>query len=134
MFEESQSDVFNNNGQPMEPETISLMTRAYNQEVREAENMIHHMEKQKKQNLHYLDRVNCSEMLKKANLEIKVINQILDRLLPSDDKHTVITEERPQEIEVIPDNLMTYRVPCKDMISPCRFFITKLGDTNSLKA
>lgn len=41
-------------------------------------------------------------MLKTANVQIKVMNQLLDRLIPSDDSHTVITEGKNYSIEVIP--------------------------------
>jgi len=48
-----------------------------------------------------LEDVNCAEMLKTANVQIKVMNQLLDRLIPSDDSHTVITEGKNYSIEVI---------------------------------
>ena len=41
-------------------------------------------------------------MLKTANVQIKVMNQLLDRLIPSDDSHTVINEGKNYSIEVIP--------------------------------
>ena len=49
---------------------------------------------------------------------------MLDRLIPSDDSHTVITEGKSYSIEVIPSNLMTFRVPCKGCQSPARFFVS----------
>ena len=33
---------------------------------------------------------NCGDMLKSAGLEIKVMNQMLDRIIPANDKHTVL--------------------------------------------
>jgi len=38
------------------------------------------------------------------------MNAILKRLIPEDDKHTII--ESQTKIEVIPDCLMTYKIPC----------------------
>lgn len=52
------------------------------------------------------------------------MNQLLDRLIPSDDSHTVITEGKNYSIEVMPSNLMTFRVPCKNANSPAKFIIT----------
>ena len=62
-------------------------------------------------------------MLKTANVQLKVMNQILDRLIPSDDSHTVIAEGETYSIEVIPENLMTFRVPSKDAPSPARLSV-----------
>lgn len=62
-------------------------------------------------------------MLKTANVQIKVMNQLLDRLIPSDDSHTVITEAKNYSIEVIEQNLMTFRVPAKGCNSPAKFII-----------
>ena len=62
-------------------------------------------------------------MLKTANVQLKVMNQILDRLIPSDDSHTVIAEGETYSIEVIPENLMTFRVPSKDAPSPAKLSV-----------
>ena len=34
---------------------------------------------------------NCGDMLKSAGLEIKVMSQMLDRIIPANDRHTVLT-------------------------------------------
>ena len=52
------------------------------------------------------------------------MRQILDRVIPSDDSHTIITEKQVCSIEVIPKNLMTFRVPSKNACSPAKFIIT----------
>ena len=62
-------------------------------------------------------------MLKTANVQLKVMNQILDRLIPSDDSHTVISEGETYSIEVIPENLMTSRIPSKDAPSPAKLSV-----------
>ena len=54
---------------------------------------------------------------------------MLDRTIPTDDSHTVITEGKTYSIELIPKNNMTFRVPCKNANSPAKFFIS--FDTNS---
>lgn len=77
--------------------------------------------------------VDCADMLKTANVQIKVMNQLLDRLIPSDDSHTVINEGRNYSIEVIPQNLMTFRVPSKNANSPAKFIITFNDATNQNK-
>ena len=71
-----------------------------------------------------LEEYDCMDMLKTAGVKIKVMNQLLDRLIPSDDSHTVIVENKTYSIEVIPGNLMTFRVPVKNAHPPMRFFIT----------
>ena len=71
-----------------------------------------------------LEQFDCASILKQTNVHIKVMNQMLDRLIPSDDSHTVITEGKSYSIEVIPSNLMTFRVPCKGAQSPARFFVS----------
>ena len=48
---------------------------------------------------------------------------MLDRIIPANDKHTVINEKRLYEIEVMADNLMTYRIPMKHAIPPMRIYI-----------
>ena len=68
--------------------------------------------------------MNAADLLKGVNVQAKVLNQLLDRLIPSDDSHTVITEGHAYSIEVIPQNLMTYRIPAKGCNSPAKFNIT----------
>ena len=52
------------------------------------------------------------------------MKQLLDRLIPFDDDHMVIREKKIQSIEVIENNLMTFRVPCKQACSPVKFTVT----------
>ena len=54
---------------------------------------------------------------------MKVIKQMLDRLIPTDDKHTVLLEQNTYDIEVLPGSLMTYRIPVKHAIPPVYVFI-----------
>jgi len=70
-----------------------------------------------------LDKINCGKMLKTTNREIKTLNQILDRLVPSDDKHTIIIPGRRKDIEVIPDNLMTYKASIRGERTPAKIRI-----------
>jgi len=39
---------------------------------------------------------------------------LLDRLIPEDDSHTMLHEKKINELEVIEETLMTYKIPCKD--------------------
>lgn len=82
------------------------------------------IERKQRERYKELEVVDCADMLKTANVQIKVMNQLLDRLIPSDDSHTVINEGRNYSIEVIPQNLMTFRVPSKNANSPAKFIIT----------
>lgn len=84
----------------------------------------HAIDRRQRERYKELEEINCADMLKTANVQIKVMNQLLDRLIPSDDSHTVITEGKNYSIEVIPQNLMSFRVPCKNANSPAKFRIT----------
>lgn len=60
------------------------------------------LDKIKRERYRELENVDCKEMLTKANVQIKVMHQLLDRLIPSDDSHTVINCGKNYSIEVIP--------------------------------
>lgn len=51
------------------------------------------------------------------------MSQVLDRIIPTDDKHSVITESEPFCVELIPETLMNFRIPCKNKPSPLRIQI-----------
>ena len=57
------------------------------------------------------------------------MNEILKRLLPEDDRHTIINQ--PTKIEVIPDCLMTFKIPCFLKSTPCKLFFTYLNQASS---
>ena len=50
---------------------------------------------------------------------------ILKHLLPEDDKHTLISGKT--RVEIIPDSLLTMRIPCHGKTSPCKVFFKYLG-------
>ena len=50
---------------------------------------------------------------------------ILKHLLPEDDKHTVISSR--MRVEIIPESLLTMRIPCHGKSSPCKVFFKYLG-------
>ena len=58
------------------------------------------------------------------------MRQILDRVIPSDDSHTIISEKQSCSIEVIPKNLMTFRVPAKNACSPAKFIVKYNNNAN----
>jgi hypothetical protein len=41
-------------------------------------------------------------------------------LIPEDDKHTILS--RTERIEVIPDTLITYKIPCLKRMAPCKLY------------
>ena len=77
----------------------------------------------KKNPMRELESVDTADMLKTASSQIKVMRQILDRVIPADDSHTILSENILRSIEVIPKNLMTFRVPSKNACSPAKFII-----------
>lgn len=55
------------------------------------------------------------------------MNIILKRLIPEDDKHTIISSK--SKIEVIPDSIMTYKIPSKGKHAPCKLFFKYFNQT-----
>ena len=103
---------------------MSQAVKAANDDLYEAEKQMKDLEKKRIERMKDLETFDCAEMLKTAGVKIKVMNQLLDRLIPSDDSHTVIVENKTYSIEVIPGNLMTFRVPVKNACPPMRFNIS----------
>ena len=113
---------------------MSNAVMAANEDLNEAEQQMKDLEKKRIDKMKELEEIDCAEMLKSAGVKIKVMNQLLDRLIPSDDSHTVIVENKTYGIEVIPGNLMTFRVPVKNAYPPMRFTITyNDSDKNGVK-
>ena len=50
------------------------------------------------------------------------MNIILKRLMPVDDKHTIIAGAT--KVEVIPETLMTFKIPCAKKEPPCKIWFT----------
>ena len=109
--------------------SIAVMTA--NEDLNEAEQQMKDLEKKRIDKMKELEVIDAGEMLKNAGVKIKVMNQLLDRLIPADDSHTVIVENKNYNIEVIPGNLMTFRVPVKNAFPPMRFNITYNDFKNS---
>ena len=103
---------------------MSNAVQAANADLGDAEKQMKDLEKKRIERMKDLESFDCADMLKTAGVKIKVMNQLLDRLIPSDDSHTVIVENKTYSIEVIPGNLMTYRVPVKNIHPPMRVNIT----------
>jgi len=57
------------------------------------------------------------------------MNVLLKRLIPEDDKHTII--EGKTQVEVIPDCLMTFKVLCLNRASPCKVYFRYLTKQNA---
>ncbi len=53
---------------------------------------------------------------------------ILKHLLPADDRHTVITGKT--HVEVIPDSLITLKIPCFGKKNPVKIFFRYYGLNN----
>ena len=95
-----------------------------NEDLIEASQQMQDLAKKRIDKMKELEVIDAGGMLKNAGVKIKVMNQLLDRLIPADDSHTVIVENKNYNIEVIPGNLMTFRVPVKNAYPPMRFNIT----------
>ena len=107
--------------------SLTEVVQEKNMEIEKDFQMYWSIERKQKQRYKKLEEVDCAGMLQTANVQIKVMNQLLDRLIPEDDTHTVINEGKSYSIEVIPQNLMSFRVPCKNANAPAKFFISFEG-------
>lgn len=55
------------------------------------------------------------------------MNIMLTRLMPEDDKHTIICGLT--KIEVIPDTLMSFKIECAKREPPCKLRFAYAGDS-----
>ena len=84
----------------------------------------HDIDRKRREKSKRLEEVDCVDMLQRNSVNIKQMKQLLDRLIPFDDDHMVIKENKTYSIEVIENNMMTFRVPCKQANSPAKFTVT----------
>lgn len=75
-----------------------------------------------------LDNLNCKELLKTTHNHIKALQQTLENMLPTDDSHTLIKVGESRRIEVIPHNLVTFKIPCKNANSPAKFMLSLIPE------
>ncbi|CDW83422.1 UNKNOWN [Stylonychia lemnae] len=104
--------------------TISIWTKQENQEVDKALDTITTLEKniERKSSQAKLDRIDCKNILLKANREIKCLNYELMNIVQSrhDDNGNVIISRKPFEIEVIQEAYMTFKVQVRGQPSPAK--------------
>lgn len=50
--------------------------------------------------------------LEEADTKIKIMSAILKRTLPENDDHKLINEFKANRIQVIPEYLMNFKIPC----------------------
>ena len=62
---------------------------------------------------------NCASDIRKVDTKIKELKNVLLRIVPTDDKHTYLLPGTPTEMALIPDMLMTYKIPCAGKNAPC---------------
>ena len=84
----------------------------------------HDIDRKRREKTKKLEEIDCVDMLQRNSVNIKQMKQLLDRLIPFDDDHMVIKENKTYSIEVIENNMMTFRVPCKQANSPAKFTVT----------
>ena len=87
---------------------ISSSTEAANKAANDTQNQVSRKKMEEVRNLQSVNTDDFAGHLAKAGTQIKVMNQILNRLVPSDDSHTFILERQYTEIEVIQGNLITF--------------------------
>jgi hypothetical protein len=69
------------------------------------------------------DNINCTDLLTKANREIKCLKYKIQKVIPTSESHMNIIPNKWMDIEVIEENFMAFQVICKDQLSPARFHI-----------
>jgi len=60
------------------------------------------------------DKVNCTELLQKANREIKCLKYKIQKVIPNGESHLCIVPNRAFDIEIIAETFMSFQVICKD--------------------
>lgn len=73
-----------------------------------------------------IPEVDTEKEFQQADKQLNEMHMILKRLIPENDLHSKITRHKPVQIFVIPDNLMTYKIPCRKEPSPCKITIKYL--------
>ena len=73
----------------------------------------HEIDRKRRERSRIYEDIDCVDLLQRNSVNIKQMKQLLDRLIPDDDDHMVIKENKTYSIEVIENNMMTFRVPCK---------------------
>ena len=48
------------------------------------------------------------------------MSMILNRLMPVDDRHSTIYYHTPANIFAIPNNIVSYKIPCRNEYAPCK--------------
>ena len=66
--------------------------------------------------------MNPQRVFSQTEKQIKQMNIILKRLMPEDDKHTIIAGAT--KIEVIPETLMTFKIACAKREPPCKIWFS----------
>ena len=112
------------------PISLSHVVQQTNSMIMREMEEYHDIDRKRREQNKKLEEIDCVDMLQKNSVNIKQMKQLLDRLIPFDDDHMVIKENKTYSIEVIENNMMTFRVPCKQANSPAKFTVT----FNSLKA
>ena len=55
-----------------------------------------------------------------TTMQIKKLNQQLERIIPDNERQSVLVENKTYNIEVLEEELRTFRIPVKDMLSPAK--------------
>ena len=68
----------------------------------------------------HIPDIDAEKELIHAEKAISEMNMILNRLMPTDDRHSTIYYHTPVKFFVIPNNVIAYKIPCHNEYSPCK--------------
>ncbi|CDW87083.1 UNKNOWN [Stylonychia lemnae] len=107
--------------------TISEFTYCENNEINDTIlklQMIEKMKQEKDQPYKNIENINCKELIQKANRDIKNLNYQIQRIVATEENnHTVVQNKRSQDLEIIEQSLMYFKVPSKGFSSPVKIYV-----------
>lgn len=111
-MEENQKDL---------EDTISTYTHVQNDQVKyqiESANQIRANEEERIFKFQFTKNIDCTSMMKDFNTECHTLNYQLKRLVADKDSHQILHPKRVENIEVIPNTYMFFKVVTKDQLAP----------------
>ena len=111
-IKESTYESMNNQTDKKMSSSISWFTVLQNSEISDK------IVNRNRNSVQKLNTKDCQSQLKATAKQIQQLTVILQRLIPEDDRHTILSHT--QLVEVFPDTLITYKIPALSQLSPCK--------------
>ena len=102
-------------------DNISRFTVEKNREVQEQLMLTTKYLRDEEERVHrftFTKSIDCRSMMNTFKSECNTLNYKLKRLVCDQDSHQVLYPKRPEQVEVIPNTYMYFKVPSKDQHAP----------------